>query len=405
MDAMKQKKCRIIAVGVLLLCLNGCGFGTGERDYARGIAAYEKGQYEEAAGYFAEALAANEDKAEYYLYYGFALTELGSYDAAAECFERVILDKELTMVKENNKKAYRGAGIAYYLAGQEEKALESFYAALQIPVLDELNEDIRSYMLKVNAALLERYRSEGELERAREMCDALLLAYGESADLFRMRADLWMEEGDSLTALADFDAAIAAGDSRMSTLLGKLQALQALGREEDAAAVSAQIAAMEPQNDEEAYAGAIAAFSIGAHDAAEAEFERLAAGGMVQANYYLAQLCMEKNEYDRAADYLRVLENSGNESAQLYYQLAVCLLQGGRTQEAEQYYDKLVQKQDVSFARRQDKLFIVLLQKQGRYAQAYEKMGSYLEDYVTEQDAEYEEAQKEYEFLRRVVSE
>lgn len=402
---MRRKKHRILAAGVLLLCLSGCGFGTGERDYAKGIAAYEKGQYEDAAGYFAEALAANEDKAEYYLYYGFALTQLGSYDAAAQSFERVILDKELTMVKENNKKAYRGAGIAYYLAGEEEKALESFYAALQLPVLAEMDEDIRSYMLQVNAALLERYRSAGELSQAREICDALLSAYGESSDLFRMRADLWMEEDAYDAALADFDAAIAAGDGRMSTLLGKLMALGALGREEEAAAVSGQIAAMEPQNDEEAYAGAVAAFSIGAYDTAEAEFKRLADSGMLQANYYLAQLCMEKDEYAAAVDYLRVLEEGGSGSAELYYQLAVCLLQNGQTDEAEQYYEKLAEKQDVSYARRQEKLYIVLLQEQGKYAEAYEKLGSYLADYVTEQDAEYEEAQKEYEFLRRVVSE
>lgn len=402
-EKRRRQSLRLLAGCTLLLLLGGCGNGGSE--YEKGIAAYENGQYEEAAGYFEEALAANGDKAEYYLYYGFAQLQLGQYGAAAESFERVILDKDFDSIKENNKKAYRGAGIAYYLAGEEEKALERFYAALNLPVLTELDEDIRSYMLKVNAALLERCRSEGELAAARELCSGLLLEYGESSDLFRMRADLWMEEEAYEEALADFDAAISAGDERMSTLLGKLTALQALGREEEAQTVSAQIAAMEPQNDEEAYAAAVAAFSIGAYDTAEAEFKRLAQGGMLQAYYYLAQLCMEKEDYGGAAEYLRVLENEGEGSAELYYQTAVCLLNDGRTDEAAQYYEKLAKEQDTSLARRQEKFFIVLLQKQGRYGEAYERMEDYLAEYVTQQDAEYEEAQKEYEFLRRVAGE
>lgn len=390
-------------LAALFLFCGGCGPKTGTKAYEQGVAAYEKGAYREAAGYFEQALADNDDRAEYHLYYGFTQIQLGNYGNAVKNFERVILYKEFDMVQENNKRAYRGAGIAHYLAGEEEEALESFYAALQIPLLAEMDADIRSYMVQVNAALIERYRSAGELLRARELCDGLLADYGESADLFRMRADLWMEEGAYETALSDFDAAIAAGDGRMGTLLGKLMALQALGRGDEAAAVSAKIAAMEPQDDEEALAAAIAAFSIKDYEAAARGFESLSGKGVLQADYYLAQLYIEQELYTKALEKLRVLEAKGTDSAELCYQMAVCLLAAGDTAGAMQYYGKLEEKGDAAYARRQEKLYIVLLEGRGDFERAYERMGKYLSDYVTAQDEEYEEANKEYEFLKRVT--
>ncbi len=390
-------------LAVLLMSCGGCGLKTGAKDYEQGVVAYEKGAYREAAGYFEQALADNKDRAEYHLYYGFTQIQLGDYGNAVKSFEQVILDKEFDMVQENNKRAYRGAGIAHYLAGEEEQALESFYAALKIPLLEDLNADIRSYMVQVNAALIERYRTAGDLAQARKLCDTLLTDYGESADLFRMRADLWMEEGAYDAALTDFDAAIAAGDGRMGTLLGKLMALQALGRGEEAAEVSAKIAATPPQDDEEALAAAIAAFSIGDYDAATKGFENLSGKGVLQADDYLARLYMEQKLYGKALEKLRVLEAKGTDNEELFYQMAVCLLATGDTAGAVQYYGKLEAKGDASYARRQEKLFIVLLEERGDFERAYERMEQYLSDYVTEQDAEYEEAKKEYEFLKRVT--
>ena len=100
---------------------------------------------------------------------------------------------------------------------------------------------------------------------------------------------------------------------------------------------------------------------------------------------------------------IRPIFRKGVNSAELYYQMAVCLLATGDTSGAVQYYRKLEEKQEQAYKRRQDKLYITLLEKQGDYAGAYERMEQYLADYVTPQDAEYEEAHKEYEFLRQVV--
>ncbi len=73
MSAGIPAKKRFWLAAFLLLFAGGCGFSTGKQEYKDGVAAYERGAYREAAGYFAEAIEENEDIAEYYLYYGFTL--------------------------------------------------------------------------------------------------------------------------------------------------------------------------------------------------------------------------------------------------------------------------------------------------------------------------------------------
>ena len=91
-------KRRFCPAALIILFAVGCGFSTGKQEYEEGILAYGKGAYQEAANHFAAAVEGNGDRAEYYLYYGFALTELGSYDAAVENFSKVILQKDFTSV-------------------------------------------------------------------------------------------------------------------------------------------------------------------------------------------------------------------------------------------------------------------------------------------------------------------
>lgn len=396
----KKQSGKALFTVILSVSMTSCALSTGARDYEKGVLAYQSGEYEKAAGYFTDALEKNSDRAEYYLYYGFTLLELGEYAQAAENFEKVIQEKEIAAVRENNKRAYRGAGIAYYMAGENAKALSSFYAALQYEELPELDEDIRTYMMQANAKQLEIYRAAGALDKALEACGSLLEEYGTSADLYRIRADISMERADYESALADFDLAIEAGDMQMGTLLGKLQALQALGREEEARLVSEKIAGMTPANDGEALAAAIAAFTLREYDNAGTALQELYDNGITEAGYYLAQIAIAQEDYAAAFEYLGGREEQGVISAELYYQLAFCSLELNRTEQAAEYYQKLADMQDASYLRKQEKLYIVLLEHQGKWQEALERMEQYIDDYITEEDEESEEAGREYEFLK-----
>ena len=85
------------------------------------------------------------------------------------------------------------------------------------------------------------------------------------------------------------------------------------------------------------------------------------------------------------------------------YQLAAVNIRLDRVKEAKEYYEKLVAVNDAAWQRGQDKLHIVLLEKEGMWDEAYFYMKKYMQDYITQEDKEYEEARKEYLFLERII--
>lgn len=402
-EMWQRKKIMAGFIAAAMLMLNACASDPGEKDYRRGAEAFAAEDYEKAEKYLKDALAKNPDKAEFYLYYGFTLTELGRYEEAAENFERVILEKSFDFVQDNNKRAYRGAGIARYYAGEYMQALEDFYAALQIERLKELDDDIREYMLRTQAALLDRYRSDGELEKALELCETLLSQYGESKDIYRLRADIFMEQKRYEEAAAEFVKARERGDERVSTLLGELLAWQAAGDEEKLKSISARLAEVTPQSEEEMLAAGIAAYSLKEYTAAREQLESLYVNGNPEAAYYLAQVDIAEGDYSSAVEYLATVEQAKGGNAELYYQMALCYLNEEQTGMAAKYLTKLEETGDLSFLRGQEKLNIALLEKQSRWQEAYDRMKEYMELYIDENDAEYEEASRELEFLTRIV--
>lgn len=390
----------LFLAGALTLGVSGCAFDNGSREYEKGVLAYKEKEYSQAAVYFTNALEKNADCAEYYLYYGFTLLEMGEYQTAAEQFEKVIQDKDITMIQENNKRAYRGAGIAYVMAEQPEQALTCFYAALQITQLPELDEDIRSYMQQASASRIAQYRREGNLNKALSLCEELRQSYGDTADLNRMLADIYLEQENYTEALDCFDRAITLGDVQISTRLGKLLALQALGEDEKAQEVSAWLAAAEPKDDSERLSVAIAAFSLQDYERADSLLLPLYEAGVQEAGYYLAQIAVVHGSFETAAEYLTGQLETRTEKTELYYQLAVCMLQLGQTAKAQEYYELLQTQGDVSYTRKQEKLYIAILEAQGRWSEAYELLQQYMENYVTAEDEELEAAERELQFLK-----
>ena len=83
-----------------------------------------------------------------------SLIALGEYDKAIEQFDFVYKDRNIKAVLENNKRALRGKGIAYYMMGKGKKAINYFNQALEIDLLTELDMDIIEY--KDNSLIIEK---------------------------------------------------------------------------------------------------------------------------------------------------------------------------------------------------------------------------------------------------------
>ena len=113
----------IFAIG--MFC-SSCTNVYGERSYEKGVLAYASEEYQKAADYFLDALDRNPDRAEYYLHYGYTLLETDRPGEAEEQFKKVILEKDIPFVRENTKRALRGAGIAAFLQQEYDTASEYF---------------------------------------------------------------------------------------------------------------------------------------------------------------------------------------------------------------------------------------------------------------------------------------
>ena len=150
-------------------CIKSKGF------HRSGKKHFESCDYAKAAEDFSSAIKINPDNARYYIDYGMSLIALGEYDKAIEQFDFVYKDRNIKAVLENNKRALRGKGIAYYMMGKGKKAINYFNQALEIDLLTELDMDIIEY--KDNSLIIEKEYEEAKLEEKRISLKNEIVAY------------------------------------------------------------------------------------------------------------------------------------------------------------------------------------------------------------------------------------
>ena len=156
-------------LGSVLFSFAGCG--KAEEYYESGLAAVQTGDYENALLYFSKALDENPNKAEYYIEQGHAYVALGQYEEARAALASAVVEQELTLTRENNKRAWRAIGISYYEEGAYTEAKNYLEKALRETLLPELDADIRMY-------LADALECEGDYGAAIAVYDMLAGRYG-----------------------------------------------------------------------------------------------------------------------------------------------------------------------------------------------------------------------------------
>lgn len=370
----------------------GCGLSAANRAYSNALEAYENQDYEAASEYFRKAINSNEEKAEYHIDYGFNLINLKEYAKAREQFEYVILDKEITMVKENNKKAYRGIGISYLMEGQYSEAITNFDQAMLIKQAKELNSDLLFY----KASALEQMNN---YEAAVEIYTELIELLENDADLYSARGNTYRLIGNYDLSIADYDKAIEISPKEFNYYLGKFASLKEFGKEEEAQAALVQAAQLTVDGDYEKFELAKVHFYQGNYETAWNEFHTAVENGFTQGYYFLGEINLINKDYVGALSQFDAYLNSGNqEFGLLYNQLLTCYLQTDNLEKAKTYLDKAKQVNDASIQDQLTKNEIIYLEKTGDYDLAYRMMAAYVEKYP-----EDEGAQKDYYYLKTRV--
>lgn len=386
---MGKKGKKLAAAIMLAAALTACGKESPKELYQEGLKLYEDKSFDQAEEKLALALSKNQEKAEYYIAYGMALIETEKFEEAHAQFDRAIIEKENQIVRENNKQAHRGKGIAYYEEKEYKKAAEEFERALKISELEELNLDILHY--KANAEeQLEDY------EAAIKTCEEILKQKKSNAAVYAKKARMEVLLGDLEQASEDFDEAIKLDSKNYDNYFGKYFMFLGQGKEAEAQAVLEKALEISAKGDEDSFYVAKIHFFQGQYPTAQIELADSLGKGFTEAAFYLGQICESQEEYsDAIAHYQTYIEAEPDTvPAVVYNQLGNCYMIGEEYEKALDAFQKGIALGDGTILRTLRRNEIAAYEQLKDFKAADEKAKAYVKEYP-----EDEEMSREADFI------
>lgn len=381
----------LLASIALMLAVTGCSGKKSASDYYKeGMKQYKEQKYEEASASLKEAVTKNPNKAEYYIDYGMTLIQCGNYEEALIQFDKAILDKDNQIVRENNKMAYRGKGIAYYDSADYKSAIKQFKKALKITERSELDIDILYYLGDAQTKTLDQ---EGAIATYTKIIEKK----AKQSDAYYKRAVLKGQLVQLEDSVADFDKAISFDKDNYEYYFGKYAILLQQGDSNGAAEVLKNALAIKTESNEDYYNVAILHFYQGNNDTAKVELATALENGFTGAYYYLGEIAMIDKDYEAAvSNYEQYIQNTSNlKSAVVYNQLGEAYLQLKNYEKALKAFEEGIKLNDSAIMQALKYNEIIALEHQGDFEQAYKKANKYLKQYPDD-----EGMKKEIEFLK-----
>jgi tetratricopeptide (TPR) repeat protein len=393
-DSMK----RLLSIGLcIVLTVILCGCGKAGDLYQNGKKSFHSGNYEDAAASFAAAVEKNPNRADYYIDYGLTLIKLGKYEEALAEFDKAYVSKEIIIAKRNNKRVFRGKGIAYYYMADYEKALEQFELALKMKELSDLNHDIFLYVGSAQMAV-------GAYDMAAETYTVLMKNEKEGAAEYDSRALCYRYLGEYDKSQKDYDKAIALEPRQYNHYLGKYYLLTERGDAAAADEVLIKAAEIEAKTGEDKYQLAKVHYYQEEYDKALSELNESLADGFQEANYYIGEIYRIKKDYPKAIYYYENYIKEGSlQSPNIYNQIAVCELKVGDYENALNYLEKGLSFHHVSMQKTLLRNEIITYERLGNYQKANEKTEEYLSLYPKDEEALKEAAFIDTRLMNAVI--
>ncbi len=363
---------KLLSMGILIILfvlLSGC---SNADSYSKnGKKSFKSGNYEKAASSFATAISKNPHRGDYYVDYGLTLIALGNYEEALEQFDQVYIEKEILIIKENNKKALRGKGIAYYEMLQYEKAIEEFDQALEINELSDLDMDILYY--KANTLTM-----IGSYEKAIDAYTSLLTLHKKNAFAYSQRALCYRYIGDYDKSLKDYDKAIKLEPKNYDYYFGKYYLLKECFDDVGAAKILEEAQELPVITNQDKYNLAKLYYLEGNYDLALTKLSEGYANGLVEAYYYIGEIYRMKKDYAKAIYYYEIYINSMDVKLRnVYNQIAICYLKTEDYDQALEYLEKGLAYNQAGTLQVLKKNEIIVYEKLGKYEEAKMKMDQY----------------------------
>ena len=390
---MKLKLLILFTILLTAMAVTACGKDkmTVEGENEKGLGYYNSGDYETAREYFERALKLEPNNREVLNNYGMALIQLRENDLALEQFNNVINEKSTTKKTQKlNKFAYRGKGIAYMQKLEFQNALDCFVAALAISADSDWNVDIMYYKANAQECL-------GDTDTAIESYGAVLEMDPGNVLALLARGNLYREKGDSSRAISDYEAALSKDKENYYAYIGLYTCYRDKGDEEKAKSALDTASRLKIENNEDKYLLGQVHFYQGNYTSSKIEMQNAVENGFTEANFFLAEIAMHEEEYEKAIEYYDIYRASIiTTSPTVCNQEAVCYL-------ALFDYDKAQEMINLGLsfgasAARQQLLRNQIAVYEGRYdfQAAYDAFQTYIVEYPYD-----DEAIEEYKFVKK----
>ncbi|ROR28266.1 tetratricopeptide repeat protein [Mobilisporobacter senegalensis] len=381
---------------IWIIMLTGCSFGNSANSYHKtGMKYFEKGEYSKAVENLKEAVKLNQGKAEYFIDYGFGLVKTGQVDEALAEFDKAILNKNNKVVRENNKKAYRGKGVAYYEGGEYENAIVEFSKALEIKEEDKLNQDLMYYIAS-------SYEKSGNYKDALNQYEKILDEFKPNAGIYELIARTNYHLGEFEKAIESYDKALEFDKDVYEYYFEKYAIFNKMGEVEAGKKVLSKAAQIKAKSKENDFNGAKLLFLSGDYEKAAVKFNESLEDGFNLANYYLGEIYRIEEDYDLAIQYYKEYLNkeSDIQISLVYNQLAACLIANENYEEALGFLNMGIKQNDSSTLKELLYNQVIAYENLSSFKEAYGTAEKYLKLYPDDK-----EMMREFEFIKTRVTE
>ena len=351
-----DRKCRkqhverhILPLFMATLLLSGCG-AEGQASYTKqGMDAVEALEYEGALAYFASAMEEGEDE----------------------------------------RKIYRGMGLAYMGMTQYEDAILYLEAALH-----ESGGRVENMDFDINYYLATAYYKTGRPEDAVKVYDAILALRPKEKDAFYLRGYVKLSQNDYEEAKKDFDAAVALDDKDYDQMIRIYTALEEYGYK-DAGMTYLQNVMSQNEKSISDYDMGRMCYYMGDYEQAREYLSRLDTTKNYGAALYLGRTYEALGDFNYASGIYAGYTENDQTKAEIYNQLGLCRMQMKEYSRALEAFQAAMNIEDNGMMQTLKFNEIVAYEYMGDYKTASALMNSYLKSYPDDGAAK-----REYDFLK-----
>lgn len=294
-----------------------------------------------------------------------------------------------------NALAYRKIGVRAMESGDYDEALKNFQLAL-----DQSKGSVRNLELDICMNKAEAFYRNDEPAEAIAVCDAVISYDKSYAAAYYVRGNLYLQQGNTTQALADYEQAAKYADSDYAIYIQLYENLSAAGRADAGAQYLEQALKLKGSDRYHLTNRGYVYYLLGDYTNAQEQLTQAVAiekkeGEDDKAELYLAQTYEQTGDTSSAEKYYELYAKDHADDAAVLEELGNMAMEKEAYAQALTYYQKGLATDAPVNEQNLRRGEIAALEQLLEFEQAKEKMAQYVSDYPND-----EEAAREYLFLK-----